>query len=132
MLVNNYVVQCYVEFHELEFTENILRQFRNAPLIKMLVNLNDQTISFSVDKIDKTRHHENQNAIDYDCRNVAKKRYMFNTLQYVHVCSTVASMLSGLETRSLGFNILGTTQSLVSSQSSKADVRSRLPGFNQY
>ena len=26
-----------------------------------------------------------------------------------HVCSTVSSMLSGLETRSLGLNTLGTT-----------------------
>ena len=37
------------------------------------------------------------------------------TVQYV--CSTVSSMLSGLENRSLGLNKLGTTQSPASSRS---------------
>ena len=48
------------------------------------------------------------------------------------VCGTVSSMLSGLKTRSLGLNTLGTQCNLQPRHSlSKSVVRPPLPGFNQ-
>ena len=54
-----------------------------------------------------------------------------NLVICLFVLSTVSSMLSGVQIRSLGLNTLGTTLSPASSQSVHV-VRPLLPGYNQY
>ena len=49
---------------------------------------------------------------------IDRPSYVYSMEQFnQHVCGTVSSMLSGLKTRSLGLNALGTTLSPASSQS---------------
>ena len=92
----------------------------------------EATTSFTITTTKRTFPFEDvSEATPNKQRKVEKTTEPQKTRKRIADDSTVSSILSGLDTRSLGLNILGTTWSPASSQLVRV-VRPWLPGFNQY